>query len=758
MRIIDKDILHTKWGKKQYICCLAMFFLSIVLYSCGLREQPESIASIEEGGPVPVAEFRYMELPVPLEAIRIYSSNENYFYAATSEGYDQEKQCGEWHVYRGEIAEEYDPQPYIVYEGNDLIVLLADREDNCYLFFARYGEEGTLVKYNANGELLWDRTYSAQQLLNKGERLTQGLITKEGRVYLFDYGAGGSIFAFEPDGSLKEVYTPELDALEGIVEGRDERIYGYCVTGEEPIFVEIEETDENCFPKYVCPIIPWQVYGGCEDGIYLSDREGLWQYIPETGELQRMWGWDDEYVQIDGLQIERIFRGREKVHLVCREQSFGMAGWRGGELTFVSVDNRNRRDYPEKEIVTISRSSFHTFYEYGSHMEELVRLYNRQSRKYKVVVLEQEDLSTKETWKEFLSEIEMRLMRGEGPDIIEIKGLDVSSLAAKGAFEDLTDYYESSAIVRTEDLLESVREAGNVMGKNVIVFPCFSLDTMLCKEDIGEEDWTPMRFLELMQGDGTRLQGLASQQDALRYCMGIRLAEHFVNHEKRECYFDSDEFRQVLEGCRNWESAYPPLIRGDSIEALSEQLSSLHNSGELEREWLLKVESISSMSDALDRSMEGHILGYPGWDGAENQLTTMDSFVMNSASHNKEGAWDFLEFLLSEETQEHVKWGFPVRRDSFEDYLQNSYRGAGHVTVEFNYTFDNIQDPTQEDFAMIREMAENAVYLYPGTYYSNNPVRVILEEESAMYFAGDATLEETVKKIQSRVTLYLNEF
>ena len=40
---------------------------------------------------------------------------------------------------------------------------------------------------------------------------------------------------------------------------------------------------------------------------------------------------------------------------------------------------------------------------------------------------------------------------------------------------------------------------------------------------------------------------------------------------------------------------------------------------------------------------------------------------------------------------------------------------------------------------------------------NDNPVRVILEEETGMYFAGDATLEETVKKIQSRVTLYLNE-
>ncbi len=70
---------------------------------------------------------------------------------------------------------------------------------------------------------------------------------------------------------------------------------------------------------------------------------------------------------------------------------------------------------------------------------------------------------------------------------------------------------------------------------------------------------------------------------------------------------------------------------------------------------------------------------------------------------------------------------------------------------------ENARRPAREDFDLVWGMLDRAVYRPSGFYMNDNPVRVILEEETGMYFAGDATLEETVKKIQSRVTLYLNE-
>ncbi|MDE5748465.1 MAG: hypothetical protein K2I21_12940, partial [Acetatifactor sp.] len=537
------------FSNKRYVCGLALLFLSLTIYACGRNENPESTSTAEESGPVPVAEWQYMDLPVSLGNIRKYTSNENWFYAASSHNYSIEKQCAEWHVYRGEIADEYEPQPYVVHEGNNLITLLADREDNCYLFFADMSKKGTLVKYNADGELVWEREYTAVELLGKGSRLDDGLVTEDGCVYLYNAGSEGSVFAFGSDGSLEQVYTPGLDVLEGIAEGQDKQIYGYCVTGDEPVFVNVREPEK----RFVCPIRPLQVYGGCEDGIYLCTGEGLWQYNPETGESQMLWLWDDEYVQIEISQLDYMFRGKEEVCLVCRETVIGSLETKA--LVFASVGIKDRWDYPEKEVVTISRSSFHRYYDYESNMEELVRRYNRQSRKYRVVVLPPDkEISTSQESQELLGVMELQLLRGEGPDIIEVKGLDVSNLAAKGAFEDLTDYYKSSERVKAEDILESVREANTVMGKNVLVFPCFRMDTMYSREDIDVKEWTPLRFLELMQGDGRNMSGGGASRlyTFLYYCMGVKTADYFIDYEKKECHFDSDEFRQILEGLDDW--------------------------------------------------------------------------------------------------------------------------------------------------------------------------------------------------------------
>lgn len=122
--------------------------------------------------------------------------------------------------------------------------------------------------------------------------------------------------------------------------------------------------------------------------------------------------------------------------------------------------------------------------------------------------------------------------------------------------------------------------------------------------------------------------------------------------------------------------------------------------------------------------------------------------------------WTPLRFLelMSEDMQNRISWKFPVRKDSFERYLADSYLSAESECPEFDvYYGEYLQKATQEDFDTIRNILDSAVYRYAGSGYSSNPLRIILEEEAQMYYAGDATLEETVKKIQSRATLWLNE-
>lgn len=84
-------------------------------------------------------------------------------------------------------------------------------------------------------------------------------------------------------------------------------------------------------------------------------------------------------------------------------------------------------------------------------------------------------------------------------------------------------------------------------------------------------------------------------------------------------------------------------------------------------DFLMKTTSLHNSEDYLvTEYYEGNIywVGRPGWEGMENDMYPDEVFAMNSSSSHKDGAWDFLEFLLSEELQRQIDWGFPARRDS----------------------------------------------------------------------------------------------
>lgn len=710
-----------KYNIKRRTVCLLLLIMILVTSSCGLRDEPESVPTTEdENGSVPVAEFHDMKLPGTLDFFWRYAFSENWLFCVDRKREPEAVRRNLWLIYKNGIKDPFEPEICFEREGGLPLILLADREDNCFLFCQDDNGEFSLEKYDANGKLKWHVGYDASELQGIGKSIGEGIVTANGSVFLYTRGEESRVFAFGAEGELQGIYTPDIETLEGIAEGRDGQVYGYCITGETPAFVKLGEKEQ----RFACPVVPLRVFGGREDGIYLCTGEGMWKYDPVSGETEWMWAWDDEYVQIDGNHINHIFRGKEKVQLLCMERHSDMWGM-GDVLTFVSVDSKERRDYPVKQVVTISNARNYIL---TSRMEDMVRRYNRQNRGYRVVVLLPEENTSRD---EFLGALELQLIRGEGPDLIGILGLDVSSLAAQGVFEDLSGYYET---IDAEEILESVRKAGQVMGKDMIVIPSFSLETLQCRFAIAPQDWTPRRFLELTKENGESFENPISQKEAFWYCMGARSTDYYVDYDKRECFFDSEEFRLVLEGCNNWKQ---------------EEVS----------EYTFRWVFFNSTGAFLGLNDEGASwVGYPGWNGAQIRMWPTDAFVMNSASKNKEGAWDFLEYLLSEEMQDSIDWEFPVRKNSLEKYFASSY-----ISPDADYDdFTNVTGyrwPTQEDFDLMREMANCAVYQdsVGPRYIGSNPIRVILDEEVAMYFAGDATLDETVDKIQNRVKMYLNE-
>ncbi|MCI9436769.1 MAG: hypothetical protein HFH85_06300 [Lachnospiraceae bacterium] len=298
--------------------CAAILFLSLLAASCGARENPDSAFGMGEeqsasairqdtigispegdGGITAVADFHYMETDMQISPYTsVHAINSEWLYIADHTEIGKIDENGElqkpyYGITRKRITDGYEEKLYAMTDIEYLFemnrpLLLADKEGNCFIFWRLYdGEEGTtgyrLEKYGPDGNLLWRREPDAEELEGVGEQLDQGTITRDGKVILYNYGKGGRAICFGADGSLETVYEPALESLEGIAAGKDGRVYGYCVTGTEPVFQELGGTGE----AYVCPMTPLAVYDGYEEGVLLRTGEGMFAYVPE-GRLM-MW-------------------------------------------------------------------------------------------------------------------------------------------------------------------------------------------------------------------------------------------------------------------------------------------------------------------------------------------------------------------------------------------------------------------------------------------------------------------------------------
>lgn len=729
--------------KKRAVYCMAVILL-LVLAGCGRQEETGSLpqgsgnpgtsepsSAGTEAAAVPVAEYRQMWLPVAARNLECFEMDQGWLYF----GEERSKYAADptLDIYRNGIFDGYDPKLYLSIPAEVIpSAYVPDKKGGLFL----YGQEESgqesgvffLEKYDEEGILQWHRDYEEEELAGAGARLKAGSAAPEGGVLLYARGEGGIVADMDSEGNVREMYVPKMDRLEGVAVTEEGTAYVYGYAGGSQVFEEVGGDGESLR----APIGFQSAFGGKGGSICLYTSKGLWEFTPDTSNNILLWNWSDEYVQLDGSGVEAVCYCYDGYYVMGREWTDRNTPlWKEGEpLSLARVSFQDAGEYPGKETVTVARAWGSG--DFNSRMEDMVRLYNRQSREYVVKLVSYHE---GQAGTAALSRLEQELLRGEGPDLIELNEIYVPYMAKRGMLEDLTGYYEASNVVGLEDLMPEVREAGAIADKNVLVIPSFYIRSWISKEPVAMEEWTIWRFLEL--AGERQMMPSSDPYTAYAYCRELNALERFVDYETGESHFDSPEFVRLLEECAKVPAREVPEVTysGDYVDA--EYL--LMRWEIFDMEWYITMERWFGDNAAYQ--------GVPGWEGAQHGLCPMDVFGMNKESKNKEGAWDFLEFLLSREAQDAIDWGFPARSDSFEGYLERSY-------VHREYA-EGSDVPQPEDFQAVKDMVSASVYT--SVTQMRDVVRSIVDEEVRMFFDGGSGVDETVKKIQNRVSLYLQE-
>lgn len=730
---------------KKFLLGLGTAVLVMGVSGCGSADAglPQPTEAAPTGILVPAAEFTQVKAP--------FASMTEYCWVEDTLLYreDKEPQKGQdRQTLILQVPLDASEEPQILKQAavdeEYLFLFFSDREDNLYFFGKRLSDNALyLQKQNIGGEVLYCN-YMGPDILSISSPglLNKGFADSEGNVYLLDH-MSGTVYFFNARGEFTGTSQTELTQgtlLDAGDKGRYLWQYDFQGVGN-PILLQKIDADKKTLgpvtspsPEVLntTPITSYTLLSGYEKGILLSTSDTLYQYDPLTNSTSQLLNWNDGNINIEGSCVESL-----RYSDWNSDDLEGLEVLLYDRMTSVAEAARiklvDKAYLPEKQTVLLGILPY-------SNMDRLILGFNRNSSEYQIKPLEYDN-----------EMLEKAMMYGKEqiPDILDIQWITPELLTGKDLLENLDPYFKKSNLVKKEDILPVVWESDYINEKHVGATLGFYINTIdTWAETLSPDGWTPDQFFALEQEyPDSRPLKYYLYMGVWRILTEAQM-NRYINFEKGECDFDNPEFISLLEQINALKLQDPDQVVHPKVTYTDEEIEDFI-SGEFLLRDTIYMSPYDYHSTMVKYKGKAKSVGYPTENGQPwyvIQPTQKLAIYRNSSC--KDGAWAFIEYLLSQEEQD---WygesfrGFPVRQDAFETYLDRP----------FSQTFQYVNgDTSEEQKEQLRYMAAN---MHVSQIVNNTTVNTIISEELQAFIAGDKTAAETAAIIQNRIQLYLDE-
>lgn len=595
----------------------------------------------------------------------------------------------------------------------------------CFYGYGRMSENDShlICKLGADGiEEKWDVTGALQEGVDSGQ-ISVGSRDCDGNFYLLSDKS--DLFILDNSGSLiKTVKKTEYQHM--IVSPG-----GYPIFIKPKFFLTTDGALEICHMDNLDTdlsrtiAIPaksendWlEAAGAGQEGLLCSDDRYLYHWNANSGELAIILGWNDPYVNITGGQVMGASQLSNNDILVILGDQYGK------HYEYALLSKQYLSELPAASIITMGVN-----YPYNEIGTNMVQQFNRNSTNYKIEFIYYED---DENWSS-MDKMDRDIISGNGPDLFDFSYMFLDDYAEKGVLEDLTPYFEKSEVINKEDVLRCIWDSGEKNGKMVSVIPSFIISAPQMLQSVaGQRTGISLSELQELQKQNpeTALRSSFGFYEDLSYCLTATM-DHFVDIENKKCYFTGEDFRAFIA----WLSNIPRGVNED-IRQTGTKAVITYSPDDLENGKYLVTRDSSIISiqryheQLQSRASAKSYIGYPSIDGSlHTEINPSAVLGINQKSQNKEGAWAFIEYLLSARYQRENVSSLPVRKEFYEgqpkelmELLEASSYGNSYMTSKLYHTIYDI-----------------------------------IIEETNSYLSGNATLEAATERLQNRAQLLLNE-
>jgi len=459
---------------------------------------------------------------------------------------------------------------------------------------------------------------------------------------------------------------------------------------------------------------------------YVEDADTLYGWNAETGKAENILSWTSSNINYFNVAYCTAMKdGRVLAVLQTSDLADEASTAKLAVLTETDAVSP-----PERTVLTYAALNLQ------EDERKLINNFNNSQQKYKIEI---KDYSVYETPGNFDAGYKLlttEILAGKVPDILNTSNLPITQYAAAGLLEDLWPYIDNDPDLSRDQLMTHVLECDEIDGKLYEIFDSFDIRTVAgAQAVVGDRmSWTlaDLQAAKESAPDGCQVfHPFFTKENVLREIMRFN-QEKYVDWDSGKCYFDSEDFRNILEFCNSLPaSSGMDSVRHDEMYRAIKTRDQL-----LVPVILYKASDIKAVSDKIGEEIS--FVGYPTMDDSIGSrfCGSFCRMAITTKCADKEGAWSLVRELLMPDTQIRLTrlYRFPINKSVFENDAAQ-------------------RDASQEDYDTLMELYQSIDMMYRP----DSDIDTIVRDVAGAYFAGDKSLDETVELIQRRVMLFVGE-
>lgn len=639
--------------------------------------------------------------------------------------------------------------------------------------------------YDETKDDLWqyydhdEQSYSVRKLSNTGKEITaitleQGkshssegsyysinhmALDSAGNVYIADsdQDSNQNIYVYSPEGS--QLFTTKTDGQSSYINSLiclgDGKVYAFLQNWEtgksqaSPIDLGSKDLGEALE-------IPDEAYsissGGSVYDFCYTDSETLYGYNFKATEAEKVITWINNDIDSSSISYSTII---DENNILALGTEWGEDGNTNSYI--LNLIKTKASDVSEKTELSLAVMSL----DYSVRAQVLK--FNKSNSDYRIKVIDYSQYNTSEDYTAGMTKLNTEIIAGNIPDIIAINDFSYDQYAAKGILEDLYTYIDSDKELSRDSFVQSMLKVQENDGKLYHIGTSFTVNSLVGAKSVlgGEPGWTISEMQELIrshpEADCALGQDMTREQILGVFLMGN--LNSYINWETGKSDFDSEEFKNLLTFAKEFPSYedmdwnnYDGYVDEAQLIAEGRQLMSYA--------YLYGFTDIQYYPAVYGEEVV--FKGFPSADRNGNIAYITGNTAMTTACENKEGAWQFIRSLITEDAQKDEWNGLPINQKVFDDRLaeamKQEYDEDGNPISNggMGYGGGNVI----EFYALSREDADlllGAIDSVVHVQFYDNAIMELINDETAAFFSGEKSVDDVAAVLQSRMNIYINE-